>query len=104
MMKRILIAGCAVLMASCAAPRTTVRTDDQSGSVVFKVKPSDATVTVDGTDVGRARDYDGSAKVLKLPPGAHIIRVSAPGRQDYETKVYVSDSQEFVQIELQELK
>lgn len=102
-MKRILLA-LSVLLASCAAPRTTVRTDDQSGSVVFKVKPGDAHVIVDGTEVGRARDYDASAKVLKLPPGTHIIRISAPGRQDYETKVYVSDSQELVQVELQEMK
>ena len=103
-MKRLLLAFSFLALFSCAAPRTTVRTDDQSGSVVFKVRPGDAHVFVDGTEVGRARDYDATAKVLKLPPGTHIIRLSAPGRQDYETKIYVSDSQELVEIQLQELK
>jgi hypothetical protein len=88
------------MMLGCAAPRTTVRTDDQSGSVVFKVKPSNAIVWVDGRQVGPARSFDGSSSVLKLPPGIHIIGVTAPGRAPYETKIYLSDSQELIQVEL----
>jgi uncharacterized lipoprotein YajG len=103
-MKRILLASLAALLASCAAPRTVVRTEDQSGSVVFNVKPSSAEVSVDGSDVGKARDFDGTASVLKLPAGTHIIRLSSPGRQDYETKVYIDNTRESIQIELQESK
>ncbi len=87
-------------MLGCAAPRTSVRTDDQSGSVVFKVKPRDAVVWVDGQQVGPARSFDGSSSVLKLPPGTHIIGLTAPGRIPYETKIYLSDSQELIQVEL----
>jgi uncharacterized protein YcfL len=103
-MKRFLVASLAALLASCAAPRTVVRTEDQSGSVVFKVKPSGAEVSVDGSDVGKARDFDGTSSVLKLSQGTHVIRLSSPGRQDYETKVYIDNTQEVVQIELQESK
>lgn len=101
-MKRHLLLATTLLLGACAAPRTTVRTDDQSGSVVFKVKPSNARAVVDGQDVGEARNYDGVSRVLKLAPGAHVIRITAPGRQDFETRVYLSDSQELVQVELLE--
>jgi hypothetical protein len=91
-----------VMILGCAAPRTTVRTDDQSGSVVFKVKPRDAIVWVDGRQVGPARSFDGSSAVLKLAPGTHVIGLTAPGRLPYETKIYLSDSQELIQVELPE--
>ena len=90
------------LLVGCAAPRTTVRTSDGSGSVVFKVKPSNAHAVVDGKDVGEARNYDGVARVLQLPLGSHVIRVEAPGRASWETTVYLGDSQELVQVELPE--
>ena len=90
------------LLVGCAAPRTTVRTSDGSGSVVFKVKPSNAHAVVDGKDVGEARNYDGVARVLQLPLGSHLIRVEAPGRASWETTVYLGDSQELVQVELPE--
>jgi hypothetical protein len=35
-----------------------------------------------------------------LSQGTHVIRLSSPGRQDYETKVYIDNTQEVVQIEL----
>jgi len=102
-MKRLLLVAM-FFLGACAAPRTTVRTDDQSGTVVFKVKPSNAHAIVDGKDVGEARDYDGEARVLKLSPGTHVIRIHAPGREDWETRIYLSDSQELVQVELPEAR
>lgn len=101
-MKCFLLLAAAVFLGACSAPRTTVRTGDQSGTVVFKVKPSSAHAIVDGKDVGEARNYDGEARVLKLAPGAHVIRIQAPGREDWETRIYLSDSQELIQVELPE--
>lgn len=101
-MKRHILLATTLLLGACTAPRTTVRTDDQSGSVVFKVKPSNAHAIVDGKDVGEARNFDGITRVLKLSPGAHVIRITAPGRQDFETRIYLSDSQEMLQVELPE--
>lgn len=92
---------CCLLLSHCAAPRTTIRTDDQSGSIVFKVKPSNAEVSIDGTVVGKARDFDGSAAVLKLAPGTHVVRLTAEGHKAWETRVYLSDSQELVEISLE---
>jgi hypothetical protein len=97
---RALFIAVALTVFGCAAPRTTVRTDDQAGTVVFKVKPSNAVVWVDGQQVGEARAFDGSSSVLKLAPGTHTIGLSAPGRGNYETKIYLSDSQELIQVEL----
>lgn len=91
----------AMLFAGCAAPRSSVETKDESGSMVFNVRPSDATVSLDGSVVGKARDYDGTAKVMKVNPGTHVLKLSAPGYDDFEKRVYLSDTREVIEIDLQ---
>jgi len=103
MNRQFLTISLALLFVGCSAPRTTVRTGDGSGSVVFRVKPSNAHAVVDGKDVGEVRNFDGVARVLQLPLGSHVIRVEAAGRQSWETTIYLSDSQELVQVELPEV-
>lgn len=92
----------ALLLAACAAPRTTVRTDDQSGSIRFRVQPGHAEVLVDGRSMGKARQFDGSSAVLKLGSGTHVVVLRAEGYEDYETQVYLSDTEELVEIKLRE--
>ena len=92
----------ALLLLACAGPRTTVKTDDQSGRVRFRVYPSFAEVVVDGQTLGKARNFDGTSAVLKLGPGTHTIQLKADGYEDYETKVYLSDTEELVEIKLRE--
>lgn len=99
-MKKILLAF-SLLTVGCAAPRTSVQTMDEKGTMVFKVKPSDAEVSIDGNSVGKAREYDGSAKVMRLNPGTHVVKLSAEGYQDYEKRVYLSDTRELVEVQLQ---
>lgn len=102
-MKPILFCYCLMIMIiACAAPRTSVKTDDQSGTMVFKVKPSYATISVDGKEVGKAREYDGKNAVLKLSPGTHQIQISAEGYKGHNQKVYLSDTQEIIELNLEE--
>lgn len=88
-------------LSGCAAPRTTVETANVSGTMVFKVKPANADITIDGTLIGKARDFDGSTNVAKVGPGKHVVLVSAPGHLPWESRVYLSDTQEKVEVELQ---
>jgi hypothetical protein len=101
-MKAMVLSGCICLfLMACAAPRTTVQTDDQSGTVVFKVTPSYADVFVDGKKVGIAREFNGQSSVLKLSPGTHIIRLEAENYKPYEQKIYISDTQELIEVNLE---
>lgn len=91
-------------LAACTAPRTTVTTDGQSGSILFKATPGSADVYLDENPVGKAREFNRTASVMKVSPGTHTIRVSAPGYKDYVTKVYISDSQEVIDINLESME
>ena len=102
-MRRILLTLLpAALLLACSAPRTTVKTDDQSGTVKFRVQPGSAEVVVDGKSMGKARQYDGTSAVLKLAPGTHTILLKAEGYEDYQTSVYLSDTEELVEIKMRE--
>ena len=51
---------------------------DESGAIRLKVKPSNASVYVDGYYVGVVDDFDGTFQHLNLEPGAHKIEIRAP--------------------------
>jgi PEGA domain len=87
----------------CAAPKTTVQTDGQNGTIMVKVEPSHATVEVDGQAVGKAREFDGSSGVLLVKPGKHVVTLKAEGYEDFSTQVYISDTQELVEVQLRKL-
>jgi len=54
----------------------------ETGGLKLKIKPSNATVYIDGYYVGVVDDYDGVFQKLSIEPGAHRVEVRAPG---YET-------------------
>jgi hypothetical protein len=89
-----------LLWVGCTSPKTNVQTDSQAGTVLFKVKPSSAKVIVDGKESGKARDYDGKRAVLRLSPGTHIIELKAEGYKPEAYKIYLSDTQEFIESNL----
>ncbi len=97
--KYLTLLGCAFLFA-CAAPRTTVQTAGQNGTIMVKAVPAYATVEVDGQAMGKAREFDGTSSVLKVTPGKHTVTLKADGYEDFSTQVYISDSQETVEINL----
>ena len=98
--KVFLFAGLAAILIACAAPRTTVQTDGQNGSIMIKAVPAYASVEVDGQAMGKAREFDGTSGVLKVTPGKHLVTLRADGFEDFSTQVYISDTQENVEINL----
>ena len=100
-MKKLLSLVTLIALAGCAAPRTSIETANVSGTMLFKVKPSSAEISIDGNVIGKARDFDGSSNVAKVGPGKHVVLVSAPGYVSWESRVYLSDTQEKVEVDLQ---
>jgi hypothetical protein len=49
------------------------------GGVSFLISPTDASVYVDGSFVGTAREFYGNEVPLPLTPGVHRIELRAPG-------------------------
>lgn len=89
-----------LLSFSALLAQDRVETDDQSGSILFRVDPDWATVSVDGVAFGEARRYDGKSAVLPVTPGTHTIKISAQGYLDYEKRVFINDSREVINIQL----
>jgi hypothetical protein len=49
------------------------------GGITLEMTPPEADVTVDGSYVGKVRDFDGANAPLNLAAGPHRIDVTAPG-------------------------
>lgn len=92
------------LLTACTAPKTTVTTDGQSGSILIKVVPGKASVYLDEKEVGKAFEFNGTSSVMKVSSGTHTVRISAPGFKDFVTKVYISDTQEVIQVNLESME
>jgi hypothetical protein len=63
----------------------------QMGSIRLRVKPSTASVYVDGYYAGTVDDFDNSFQKLSLALGAHKIEISAPGYQPLIIEIDVRD-------------
>jgi len=50
-----------------------------TGAVEADIRPKKALVTLDGTPLGQARDFNGPWDLLVLRKGAHTVEFSAPG-------------------------
>ncbi len=50
-----------------------------TGAVEADIRPKKAQVTLDGTPVGQARDFNGPWDLLVLRKGTHTVEFSAPG-------------------------
>lgn len=58
-------------------PQTYSSSD--TGGLRLKIKPSDATVYIDGYYVGVVDDYDGVFQKLSIEPGTHRVEIRAQG-------------------------
>jgi hypothetical protein len=71
--------------------------------VEMHISPRKATVIVDGTDVGQARDFNSRAYPLWLKAGAHTLEFSRPGYQTLRVKFEVKRGRAYrVHYELRE--
>ncbi len=102
-MKLLFISFLATIVFNCAPPRTSVKTDDQSGTVVFKGTPSYAIIKINEKEVGKARDFDGKSSVLKLKSGKYKIELSSDGFKPLVKHIYLSDTQEIIEFQLEKL-
>ena len=55
----------------------TSTSSGETGAIRLKVKPSDASVYVDGYNVGVVDDFDGAFQRLRLTPGPHRLEIRA---------------------------
>lgn len=63
----------------------------QLGSIRLKVKPSNASVYVDGFYAGTVDSFDNSFQKLSVALGSHRIEISAPGYQPLVLEINVQD-------------
>ena len=65
------------------------------GVVETRVKPNSARVILDGQDVGRSKDYNGSWDNLKVPAGRHTLEFARDGYQTLRVDLDVGGGQSY---------
>ncbi len=80
------LAVCSV--SACVYPTSTTTQGGFSSAISFSDIPPNATVLVDGAEVGRASDYSGD-KVLAVAPGTLKVTVKGGGSTIVEREYYV---------------
>ena len=72
------------------APSST-SSSDESGAIRLKVKPSDASVYVDGYFAGVVDDFDGVFQRLHLSPGPHRLEIRAADHNPLSLDVWITE-------------
>lgn len=80
------------MLCSCAMPVTTVRTVDDRPTLAIKGAPENATLFIDGLNMGLANAFNGDPAVLTIEPGTHVVRVAVGATVIYEQRVFVESS------------
>ena len=73
------------------APSSTSSSSDESGAIRLKVKPSDASVYVDGYFAGVVDDFDGVFQRLHLSPGPHRLEIRAADHNPLSVDVWITE-------------
>lgn len=79
-------------------PAATVDAAPRGPGVTLKVDPADATIVVDGQEVGSAAGLPGG--FVALAPGIHQIAISKPGYETWRAEVMVHEEPEAITIQL----
>jgi len=89
-MIRSIIVIAALAVSACASFPTTSTTSQGgfSSAMSFSELPPNATIVLDGAEVGSASDYSG-AKVLAVSPGTHKVTVRVGGSTLVDREYYV---------------
>lgn len=64
---------------------------EESGYIRLKVKPSNASVYVDGYYAGIVDDFDGTFQRLHLEPGPHRLEIRAADHQPLSLDVWITE-------------
>ena len=65
------------------------------GTITTSVTPKNASLLVDGEDLGRAKDYNGTWDSLRLAPGVHVFEFSRDGYQTFRAVVDVQPGRSY---------
>ncbi len=96
---RQVLAALALLLASCAAPQTTVRTPDTRPALAFQGAPPGAVLYLDGQRIGDPGDYDGQPRFLVVEPGTHRLVIQrSDGAVVLEETVYLESEHRTVEV------
>lgn len=92
-MKSLVSAILALMLAACALPETAVKTGSPRPGLVVKGAPADATLVVDGLQMGPASEFDGRPKVLIVEEGLHQVEIRRAGGVVHAEKAFVSNGE-----------
>jgi uncharacterized lipoprotein YajG len=89
----------ALLLASCSAPSTTVRTVDTRPAIAILDSAPGAILVLDGRPVGQAAAYNGQPNVLRLEPGTHEVEIRDPaGTAVFRQTVFVESEIKTIRV------
>jgi hypothetical protein len=79
---------CALLLAACAMPTTTVRSVDTRPSISVSKVNEQADLYVDGIRMGKAADFE-EPNQLKLEAGTHRVSIVEAGKTTFEQTIFI---------------
>jgi starvation-inducible outer membrane lipoprotein len=87
-MKIFMMFFCALLLAACAMPTTTVRSVDTRPSISVSKVNEQADLYVDGIRMGKAADFE-EPNQLKLEAGTHRVSIVEAGKTTFEQTIFI---------------
>ena len=93
MIRLCLIFSVLFLFNACAYPTSSVSVLDDRPSIFIKNAPEDATLFVDGLEMGQTSLYNGSENVLLLEPGTHKVEVRNKGTVIHLETIFLGDGE-----------
>ncbi len=73
----------------CPMPSTTVRTIDSRPSIAVRGASASADLLLDGINVGKAVDYNGTPKTMMIESGRHRVSIVDNGSVVYDQNIFV---------------
>ena len=82
-----------LLTAGCALPQTSIKTGSSRPSIQIKGAPADATLLIDGIEMGNASQFDGNPKILLVEEGVHSVEIRRSNQVLHAEKAAVSNGE-----------
>lgn len=98
-MKTVLPLLVALLLCACSLPYTKVQSVDASPSLIIRGATDDAILLVDGITIGRANEYNGHPKALRVLPGTHTVSIVSGNNQEIlSQKIFVESEMKIITV------
>lgn len=92
-MRQLMVLIGVAMLSACTLPQTTVRTGSTAPGLIVAGAPAEATLYVDGLQMGQVSQFDGNPQVLTVLEGAHQVEVRLGATILYSNKVFVSNGE-----------